>query len=113
METILQWLNLHGVSAAYIAVLLAIWASVRPRLVRYLDALGDQIEASNKHELLLMLVRAAEQTMGEASGSQKKATVSALAQEAGHPATSVEIEAAVYEAKGPVATAAEGTAVRL
>lgn len=113
METFLVWLNQHGLSAAWIAVLLAIWAAVRPALKRYLDALGDKLEASNKHDLLLMLVRAAEQTMGEASGAEKFATVQAQASDAGQPATRTEIEASVYEVKGAKATEAQGTAVRL
>lgn len=109
MEAIFEWLAGHGVGAALLVFVAAVWRQVWPVLNEALVAWANKEDEAWKREILLGLVRAAEQVFGEQPEEAKAAVnlgqrkLEYVLEKAnvdyGVMATKDEVEAAVYEAK--------------
>lgn len=100
-----QWLTEHGASAAVVVIVLALYAQLVPALLAALRAQAEQVNNQAAHDVLLGLVRAAEQVFGAASSAENNAAKLAYVQENAPAATVAEIEAAVHEVKAPLKAA--------
>lgn len=104
MEAIFGWLSEHGV----MAVIGAFFLALQPQLWALLRELVNGVKQQRLREILLVLVKAAEQIYGpqpattadaETVGELKRNFVLEQAQEKGLAVTRNDVEAAVYDAK--------------
>jgi hypothetical protein len=110
MEALWTWLQAHGVSGAVVAFLIVAWKQVGPILIQMISERVAQIQEERTRELLLALVRAAEQIFGAQDdaqdddertelGARKLGFVLREAENAPAPVTIRTVEAAVHQAK--------------
>ena len=97
-----QWLSAHGVSAIGVVFALAFLRQLGPAVFKALDAWADRFKNATAHDILIALVRAAEQTFGADQNAEKLDFVAQGAVKAGIDVTGDDIEAAVHEVKAPL-----------
>ena len=110
MEQVMAWLTEHGVAAVLVAWAIAVWAQLKPQVWVLMRSLIGLVQQQQLREVLLALVRAAEQMYGpqsdagnaeaaKALGERKLGYVLDQAADKGLRVTIPDVEAAVHEVK--------------
>jgi hypothetical protein len=110
-QTVFDLIGKLGVPAAVLAFLVAVWAQIKPTLVRLLEEQTARISNQNLREIALGVVKAMEQVYGPQSEAPNEAAAKQLglgkleraqretSQQAGVAVPAAVIEAAVYDMK--------------
>lgn len=99
---LVQWMTAHGVSAVLAAAVILVLAQLRPALLAAISAWAETLKSKAGHDLVVALVRAAEQIYGGERTAENNAVKLAYVQALAPAATVAEIEAAVHEVKAPL-----------